>query len=212
MEGRYSRLEPLEAARHTADLFVANSLDREGRNWTYLSIGPFSTEASYREWVEKAAAGSDPMFHAILDPATRKAVGVASYMRIDPAHGVLEVGNLNYSPLLQRKPGATEAMYLMMKRAFELGYRRYEWKCNALNAPSRAAAQRLGFSYEGTFRQAAIHKGRSRDTAWFSIIDQEWPALRMAFERWLEPANFGPDGNQRRSLSSLTAPLLKARG
>src|SRR5262245_60290580 len=122
MEGRYCRLEPLDPARHTAQLFAANSLDREGRNWTYLSIGPFATETSYREWVDKVAADPDAIFHAIVDASTGKAVGVASYMRIDPAHGVLEVGNLNYSPLLQRKPAATEAMYLMMRRVFELGY------------------------------------------------------------------------------------------
>jgi RimJ/RimL family protein N-acetyltransferase len=133
-------------------------------------------------------------------------------MRIDPANGVIEVGGINYSPLLQRKPAATEAMYLMMRRAFELGYRRYEWKCDSLNAPSRAAAQRLGFSYEGVFRQAWVYKGRNRDTAWFSIIDGEWPALREAFERWLAPANFDANGRQRTGLSSLTAPLLKARG
>ena len=133
-------------------------------------------------WVEKAAAGSDPLFQAIIDAATGKAVGVASFMRIDLPHGVIEVGGINYSPLLQRKPAATEAMYLMMKRVFELGYRRYEWKCDSLNAPSRAAAQRLGFSYEGLFRQAWIYKGRNRDTKWFSIVDSEWPALREAFE------------------------------
>ena len=211
MEGRHCRLEPLDPARHTADLFAANVLDREGRNWTYLSVGPFATEAPYREWLEQMVADPDRRFYAIVDPATSKPVGVASYMRINLPSGVIEVGNLNYSPLLQRKPAATDAMYLMMKRVFELGYRRYEWKCNALNAPSRAAAQRLGFSYEGIFRQAEIHKGRSRDTAWFSILDTEWPALRAAFERWLDPANFGADGRQRASLSSLTAPLLKAR-
>jgi RimJ/RimL family protein N-acetyltransferase len=209
--GRYCILEPLDAARHASDLHAANSLDRDGRNWTYLSIGPFATEAAYRAWVEGAAAGKDPQYLAIVDPGTRKAVGVASFMRMDPANGTIEVGSLAYSPLLQRKPAATEAMYLMMRQAFELGYRRYEWKCNSLNAPSRAAAQRLGFSYEGTFRQAAIHKGRNRDTAWFSIIDGEWPALREAFERWLAPGNFDQEGRQRVSLSSLTRPLLKVR-
>ena len=212
LRGRYCTVEPLDPARHTVDLHAANGVDREGRNWTYLPYGPFETEAAYRVWVEKAAAGSDPLFQAIVDPATRKAVGVASFMRIDLPHGVIEVGGINYSPLLQRKPAATEAMYLMMKRVFELGYRRYEWKCDSLNAPSRAAAQRLGFSYEGLFRQATVYKGRNRDTAWFSIIDSEWPALRDAFERWLAPENFGKDGRQRASLASLTGPLLKARG
>jgi len=211
MEGRYSRVEPLDAARHTAHLHAANSLDTENRNWTYLSAGPFESAAAYRQWVEKVAAGADPMFHAIVDAATGKAVGVAAYMRMDPAHGVVEVGSINYSPLLQRKPAATEAMYLMMRRAFELGFRRYEWKCDSFNGPSRAAAQRYGFSYEGIFRQAMVYKGRSRDSAWFSIIDEEWPAVRAAFERWLAPANFDADGRQRVSLSSLTGPLLKAR-
>ena len=211
MEGRFCTLEALDPARHAADLHAAYRLDRDGRNWTYLGVGPFETEAAYREWTEKVAPGTDPLFHAIIDASTRKPVGVAAFMRIDCPNGVIEVGNLSYSPLLQRKPAATEAMYLMMKRAFELGYRRYEWKCNSLNAPSRAAAQRLGFSYEGTFRQAMVSKGRTRDSAWFSIIDSEWPALRAAFERWLAPANFDRDGHQRVSLSSLTTPLLKRR-
>jgi len=161
--------------------------------------------------MEKAATGPDPLFQAIVDAATGKAVGVASFMRIDPANGVIEVGGINYSPLLQRRPAATEAMYLMMRRAFELGYRRYEWKCDSLNAPSRAAAQRLGFSYEGTFRQAWVYKGRNRDTAWYSIIDREWAALRGAFERWLAPGNFDADGRQRVSLSGLIGALVKAR-
>lgn len=133
-------------------------------------------------------------------------------MRIDPANGVIEVGNINYSPLLQRTPAATEAMYLMMQRAFELGYRCYEWKCDSLNAPSRAAAQRLGFSYEGLFRQATVYKGRSRDTAWYSIIDSEWPQLEQAYTRWLAPNNFDASSRQRQRLSDLTAPLLKQRG
>jgi RimJ/RimL family protein N-acetyltransferase len=211
MRGRYCIVEPLDPVRHTSDLHAANLIDREGRNWTYLPYEPFETEAAYRVWVEKAAAGSDPLTQAIIDAATGKAVGVASFMRIDVPHGVIEVGGINYSPLLQRKPAATEAMYLMMKRVFDLGYRRYEWKCDSLNAPSRAAAARLGFSYEGLFRQAWVYKGRNRDTTWFSILDSEWPALREAFERWLAPANFDADGRQRVSLSSLTTPLLKRR-
>jgi len=211
MVGRFCTVEPLDPARHTADLYAANAQDREGRNWTYLPYGPFETEPAYRAWVEKAATGPDPLFQAIVDAATGKAVGVASFMRIDPANGVIEVGGINYSPLLQRRPAATEAMYLMMRRAFELGYRRYEWKCDSLNAPSRAAAQRLGFSYEGTFRQAWVYKGRNRDTAWYSIIDREWAALRGAFERWLAPGNFDADGRQRVSLSGLIGALVKAR-
>jgi RimJ/RimL family protein N-acetyltransferase len=212
MPGGWCRVEPLDPARHGADLWAANSLDKEGRNFTYLSGGPFASREAYFEWLNDFCRGDDPLFHAIVDAASGKAVGVASFMRIDPRNGVIEVGHINYSPLLQRKPAATEAMYLMMKRAFDLGYRRYEWKCDALNAPSRAAAQRLGFSYEGLFRQAIVYKGRSRDTAWYSVIDGEWPALRSAFERWLDPSNFDAAGRQRVSLSSLTAPLVKTRG
>ncbi|MCC7483722.1 MAG: GNAT family N-acetyltransferase [Burkholderiales bacterium] len=212
MRGRFCSVEPLDPARHAADLFAANSLDREGRIFTYLAFEPFASETAYRAWAEQAAVGEDPLFHAIVDRATGKAAGVATYMRIDRGNGVIEVGNINYSPLLKRSAAATEAMYLMMRRAFELGYRRYEWKCDSLNAASRAAARRLGFSHEGLFRQAVVYKGRNRDTAWYSVIDKEWPALRAAFGRWLAPENFDAEGRQRVSLSSLTAPLLKARG
>jgi RimJ/RimL family protein N-acetyltransferase len=212
LAGRYCRVEPLDPARHADDLFRANALDATGRNWTYTSYGPFSTFDAYRDWITSYCLGNDPLFHAIVDNASGRAVGVASYMRIDTKNGVIEVGNLNYSPLLQRKRAATEAMYLMMKRAFELGYRRYEWKCDALNAPSRAAARRLGFSFEGVFRQAVIYKGRNRDTAWYAAIDSEWPQLEQAFLRWLEPGNFDGQGNQRLRISELTAPTLKQRG
>jgi RimJ/RimL family protein N-acetyltransferase len=204
IEGRFCRVEPLDPDRHAADLFAANSEDAEGRNWTYLPHGPYPSFDLYRGWAQAACSRDDPLVHAIVDRPSGRAVGVASLMRIDPAAGVIEVGGITYSPRLQRRPAATEAMYLLMRRVFEeLGYRRYEWKCDALNAPSRAAAQRLGFRYEGLFRQAAVYKGRSRDTAWFSIIDSEWPALRAAFERWLDPANFDGDGRQRTSLASL---------
>ena len=210
--GRYCRVEPIDPARHAEDLYRANALDPSNRNFTYLLSGPFETFDAYRQWMETSCLRDDPLFHAIVDIDTGKAAGVASYMRIDPKNAVIEVGNINYSPLLQRKPAATEAMYLMMKRVFELGYRRYEWKCDFLNAPSRAAAQRLGFSYEGIFRQAIIYKGRSRDTAWYAVIDSEWPALEHAFQRWLDPANFEAQGNQRERLSDLTAPILNQRG
>jgi RimJ/RimL family protein N-acetyltransferase len=212
LAGRYCRVEPLDPARHAVDLFRANALDAAGRNWTYTSYGPFSTFDAYRDWMTSYGLGDDPLFHAIVDSASGRAIGVASYMRIDPRSGSIEVGHINYSPLLQRKPAATETMYLMMKRAFELGYRRYEWKCDALNAPSRAAAQRLGFSFEGVFRQATVYKGRSRDTAWYAAIDSEWPELERAFLRWLDPANFDAQGNQHLRLSDLTAPTLKQRG
>ena len=204
IEGRFCRVEPLDPERHAADLFAANSEDAEGRNWTYLPYGPFPAFDLFREWVAAACRSDDPLRHAIIDARTGRAVGVASLMRIDPAAGVIEVGGITYSPRLQRKPAATEAMYLLMRRVFdELGYRRYEWKCNSLNAPSRGAAQRLGFRFEGLFRQATVYKGRNRDTAWFSILDSEWPARRAAFERWLDPANFDAEGRQRASLASL---------
>ena len=203
LAGRFCRVEPLSAQRHAADLFAANSADAEGRMWTYLAVGPFATLEGYRAYVEGIEGSDDPLFHAVVDASTGRAVGVASYLRLQPEHGSIEVGHLAFSPLLQRTPAATEAMYLMMRQAFELGYRRYEWKCNALNEPSRAAALRLGFAFEGVFRQAAIVRGRNRDTAWFAVIDGEWPALRAAFERWLDPANFDVAGRQRARLAEL---------
>jgi len=206
MEGRFCRLEKLDAACHAASLYAANSLDAEGRMWTYLGYGHFDSEEAYRPWVDEVSSKGDPLFFAIIDTESGRAIGVASYLRIDPRVGSIEVGHLAYSPLLQGTTAATEAMFLMMKRAFDHGYRRYEWKCDALNAPSRAAAQRLGFTFEGIFRQAIIVKGRNRDTAWFSIIDKEWPALRGVFERWLDPANFDEEGKQRTRLSDLTTP------
>ena len=212
LQGRYCRLEPLDPNLHAADLFAANKLDTEGRNWTYLPNGPFDTFEAYRAWIASVAFKDDPFFYAIVDAATHKAVGVASYLRIDPKSGSIEVGWINYSPALQRTPAATEAMYLMMRQAFELGYRRYEWKCNALNAPSRAAAMRLGLSYEGVFRQATVVKGRNRDTAWYAAIDAEWPALKHAFEQWLAPSNFDAQGQQQTKLSDLTRPILKHTG
>ena len=212
IEGRFCRLEPLHPERHGRSLFDANALDGAGGNWTYLPYGPFNSFASYRDWLAEFAECSDPLFFAIVDKVVGTAVGVASYLRIDSNNGSIEVGHLNFSPLLQRKPAATEAMYLMMKTAFCLGYRRYEWKCNALNTPSRRAAQRLGFSFEGVFRQAAVTKGRNRDTAWYSVIDQEWPLLQGAFQQWLAEENFDEQEKQKKSLSELTAPLLNRRG
>ena len=194
MHGRYCRIEPLDLARHAHELYDAFSHDRDGHNWTYLPYGPFATVDAYTAWVAHAVTRDDPLFHAIVDLASGRAVGVASYLRIDPEAGSIEVGGLSFSPLLQRTPAATEAMYLMMQRAFALGYRRYEWKCDALNAPSRAAAQRLGLSYEGIFRQARVSKGRNRDTAWYATIDREWPTLDRAFRQWLDPNNFDADG------------------
>jgi RimJ/RimL family protein N-acetyltransferase len=212
MEGRTCRLEPLDLRRHGAGLHNANLLDTQHRNWTYLPYGPFAGFDDYANWLRSVAGKDDPQFHAIVERTTGEAVGVASYLRIDPEAGSIEVGHINYSPRIQRTIAATEAMYLMMRRAFQLGYRRYEWKCNALNAPSRAAAQRLGLSYEGVFRQARVDKGRNRDTAWYAAIDTEWPALDRAFQQWLDPANFDEQGRQRVALSELTAPLLVCRG
>ena len=204
MEGAFCTVAPLDPARHAAELHAAYLLDTEGRNWTYLPYGPFPRFADFRGWLERESATDDPLRHCIIERRGGRAIGVASLMRIDPAAGVIEVGGINYAPPLQRTPAATEAMYLMMRRVFdELGYRRYEWKCDSLNAPSRAAALRLGFRYEGLFRQATVYKGRNRDTCWFSILDREWPALRTAFERWLDPANFDAAGRQQRSLSDL---------
>lgn len=210
MQGRLCRLDPLDATQHAAALFEAHSADREGRNWTYLPYGPFESAAEYRRWVERAAAQEDPQFFAIVEQGSGRPVGTGSYLRIEPAMGVIEVGHLAFSPALQRTPAATEAMYLMLRRAFdELGYRRYEWKCDSLNAPSVAAAKRLGFTFEGTFRQAVVIKGRNRDTSWLSIIDSEWPAVKRALEGWLAPANFDAAGAQRRRLGDL---MVEARG
>ncbi len=204
MEGRYTRIEPLSVADHAEDLFAAYSLDQKGILWTYMPVGPFPDLGSFKTWMESACKSNDPLFHAILDQATGKAVGFASYLRIDPPAGVIEVGFIAYSPLLQRSRVATEAMYLMMARVFdEMGYRRYEWKCDSLNAPSRQAAQRLGFTYDGLFEQATIYKGRNRDTAWFSILDRDWPQTRTAYLAWLDPANFDDNGEQRRRLAEL---------
>lgn len=210
LTGQYCRLEPLDRQRHAADLFEANARDADGRMWTYLPYGPFRALDDYAAWVESVAAQDDPLFFAIVDAGSARAVGVASYLRIDPPAGAIEVGHIAYSPLLQRTRAATETMYLMMRLAFELGYRRYEWKCDALNAPSRGAAERLGLSYEGIFRQARVYKNRNRDTAWYAAIDKEWPALDAAFRQWLSPSNFDADGRQRVALRSLTEPIRVA--
>lgn len=212
LHGAWCRLDPLDPARHAGPLFEALRADAGGRAWTWLPYGPFAGEAEYRAWMEAACRGPDPLFLAITPRGAAQPAGVASWLRIQPADGSIEVGHILYAPALQRTPAATEAMWLMMGRAFALGYRRYEWKCNALNAPSRAAAQRLGFSFEGVFRQATVVKGRNRDTAWYSVLDREWPALDAAFRRWLAPDNFDAQGRQRVRLSELTAPLLAARG
>lgn len=209
MAGRYAELERLDPDRHAADLFRANGAS--DAIWAYLPYGPFATESAYREWAAGMAAGTDPMFYAIRDLSTGCWSGVASWLRITPGAGTIEVGHINFAPELQRTRAATEAMFLMMRWVFGAGYRRYEWKCDALNRGSRRAAERFGFSYEGVFRQAAVVKGRNRDTAWFACIDREWPALEAAYEAWLDPANFDADGRQRKPLAALTAPVLVTR-
>jgi RimJ/RimL family protein N-acetyltransferase len=206
--GAFCRLEPLDPGRHASALFAATAERAEEKNWTYLPYGPFRGLSDYRKWMEASCLGEDPLFYAIVDLADGLPAGVASYLRIAPENGSIEVGHIHYSPRLQRKPAATEAMYLLMKKAFDLGYRRYEWKCDALNVPSRAAALRLGLSFEGVFRQATVYKGRNRDTAWYAAIDADWPALGKALQAWLSPSNFDANGVQRTRLSDLTRPLL----
>ncbi|MCJ2053673.1 GNAT family N-acetyltransferase [Methylobacterium sp. J-070] len=206
MTGRTCRVVPLDAAAHAAGLFAAYSGAPDRRGWTYLPDEMPESEADFRTRLEARAASADPLFHTILDAGSGEPLGLASYLRIDPNNGVIEVGHLHFGPKLQRAAAATEAMALMMSRAFdELGYRRYEWKCDSLNAPSRAAALRLGFTFEGIFRNAVVVKGRSRDTAWFSVTDAEWPLLRAGFAAWLDPVNFDADGRQRRGLAELRA-------
>lgn len=208
MQGRFCRLVATDVTAHAAGLYQAFARDTEQGNWTYLPYGPFTEQAAFSDWLGQASATADPLFHTVLD-SDDKPVGLATYLRIEPVPGVIEVGHIHFSPLMQRTPVATETMYLMMQRVFdELAYRRYEWKCDALNGPSRAAAERLGFVYEGTFRQATMYKGRNRDTAWFSITDQEWPQLKAMFQSWLSPQNFDQQGAQLRSLKKCRDLLL----
>jgi RimJ/RimL family protein N-acetyltransferase len=203
LEGRYGRIEKLDAARDGAALWEAV----KGNNtlWPYMAYGPFADESAFLDWLVERPKLADPYSYAILDRDGR-AVGIATLMEIRPSMRVIEVGNIVYTPRLQRTPLGTEAQYLLARYVFEtLGYRRYEWKCNALNAPSRRAAERYGFTFEGVFRQHFIVKGRNRDTAWYSILDSEWPARKTAFERWLAPSNFDKDGRQKQSLAALNA-------
>ncbi len=202
LEGRSVRLEPLSADAHAADLFRAFS--GHDALWDYMPYGPFASASAYHRWAKEREASEDPRFLVLRDRASGHCGGIASWLRIDPGAGSIEVGHICIAPEMQRGIAVTEAMWLMMDWAFRAGYRRYEWKCNALNLGSRRAAQRLGFSYEGVFRQAVVIKGRNRDTAWFSVIDKEWPALSEAFGAWLRPGNFDASGRQRERLSDLT--------
>lgn len=211
MEGQFCHLEGLNPKRHAEDLYTANALDPDGKNWTYLPYGPFDTLEYYREWLDRVSHSNDPLFFTIIEKSSGQAVGVASYLRIAAANGAIEVGHIHFSERLKGTPVATEAMFLMMKYAFDLGYRRYEWKCDALNVASCVAAQRLGFSYEGTFRQATVYKERNRDTAWYSVIDTEWPKLSHVFAQWLAPSNFDEHGGQRTRLSDLTRAVAKGQ-
>jgi len=201
MEGRLVRLQPLDAARHGDGLFEASSVPDAQERFRWLPDYPPSTRAEFQPWLEKAEASTDPLFFVVIDKASGKVMGRQTLMRIDAANGVIEIGNIYWGPLMSRTPAATEAQFLFMKYAFdELGYRRYEWKCNNANLPSKRAAERFGFQFEGVFRQHIIVKGENRDTAWYSIIDKEWPALKKAYEGWLDPANFDRDGKQKKRL------------
>ena len=208
IEGKLVDLKPLIASEFAEELFISNAIDKEGINWAYLPYGPFESQADYAKWIKSFEEGDDPIFFAVISKKLKKAIGIASFLRINPTKGLIEVGHINYSPLLQKTTEATEAMFLMMKWVFDNGYRRYEWKCNALNLKSRRAAQRLGFSYEGVFRQMTISKGRNRDTAWFAIIDKEWAEIEKCFDQFLSESNFDNNGKSKVSLTSLTKPLL----
>jgi RimJ/RimL family protein N-acetyltransferase len=204
LTGRYCRLQPVDPQRDAADLFAAYMDAPDGRDWTYLFQERPETLALFRDYLSNLAKSDDPLHYTIVDTETAKPVGTAALMRIDPVHGVIEVGSIAYSPRIKRSRAGTEAMCLLMRLVFdELGYRRYEWKCDSLNGPSRAAAQRYGFTFEGIFRRAIVYKGRSRDTAWYSILAEEWPRIRSAFDTWLEPKNFDETGLQKRALEAM---------
>ena len=207
-EGRVVRLEPLNVATHAEALYEGSHGNGKETLWRYLFDGPFPDAKAFDNYLERFASLNDQLFLAIVDQASGLAVGFASYLRIEPGHRCIEVGNILYTPRLQQTVGATEAMYLMARHVFDdLGYRRYEWKCNALNVPSRRAAPRLGFTFEGIFRQHMIVKGRNRDTAWYAMLDSEWPGRKANFERWLDRENFDADGRQKLSLSALGEQL-----
>ena len=204
MEGQYCYIEILDVEKHTEDLFNAFAKDITNQDWTYLPYGPFASQKEFTEWLRNECTGKDPLFYTIVDKTNNNAVGMASYLRINPSYGVIEVGHIHYSKSIQKKPIGTEVMYLMMKHVFDvLKYRRYEWKCNALNIRSCNAARRLGFKFEGIFKQHMISKGHNRDTAWFAILDKDWLRIKINFEKWLEKNNFNKDSSQKISLTSL---------
>jgi RimJ/RimL family protein N-acetyltransferase len=202
IKGRFVTVAPVDPVGHAEALWEGIRGAKNDALWAYLFAGPFTERADFDAYLITRAASEDPLSFAILDNASNRAVGIAALMRIEPEHRVIEVGSILYTPALQRTHGATEAMYLLARHVFEeLGYRRYEWKCNALNEASRRAALRLGFTFEGVFRQHMIMKGRNRDTAWFSMLDCEWPVRKAGFERWLDPSNFDANGQQKSALS-----------
>jgi len=208
LEGRHVRIVPLDAPAHGHALYEGSSGPERAELWRYLFNGPYASEREFAEWLAGREPLEDPLFFTILGAAAGEPAGYCSLMRIEPAHRVIEIGNILYLPRLQRTAGATEAMYLMARYVIEdLGYRRYEWKCDALNAPSRRAAVRYGFTFEGIFRQHMMVKGKNRDTAWYSMLDGEWASRKRAFEQWLEPANFDGGGGQKRSLEALRASV-----
>jgi RimJ/RimL family protein N-acetyltransferase len=211
LEGELVVLEPLDPRAHSAALFEASSGPVAAGLWDYLSVGPFESERDFVRWAEAAAASDDPLFFAIVERESRRPSGVCSYMRTTPEHGVIEIGNIWFAPTLRRTRRATEAIFLLAHHVFdELGYRRLEWKCDSLNAPSRRAAERLGFSFEGVFKQHMVVKGRNRDTAWYALLDHDWPNARRAFELWLSALNFDADDRQLRSLRTLRDSLAGA--
>lgn len=209
MQGRLVRLEPLDPERHAFALFrAAEGPGSDPRLWDWMTVGPFGSEAAFRAWLDPLPVSDDPLFFTILTEPDGVPRGMASFMRITPAHGVIEIGHIWLGTGLQRSPAATEAMWLLARRAFEeLGYRRLEWKCDARNGRSIRAALRLGFAFEGVFRRHMIIKGKNRDTAWFALLDRDWPRVDAAFRAWLDPTNFGPDGRQRRRLEEIRTSL-----
>ena len=212
LDGRYCRLEPIDPVRHREELFAACNVADARARFRYLFDPVPTSLADIDRWLAKAASSEDPLVFAVVSKASGKVEGRQTLMRITPEHQSIEIGNIYWGPGISRTAVATEANYLFAEYVFDqLGYRRYEWKCDALNAPSRRAAERFGFTYEGHFRRAAINKGRTRDTTWFAMIDEEWPALKAAYLQWLDPANFGPDGGQRARLSELTAAALRSQ-
>jgi len=204
--GETVRLEPL-CPHHGEALFEAFAEDRTNACWTYLPYGPFANASELAEWIRLNTRAADPQFYVVI--SAERALGVAAFLRIDPHSGSAEVGHIHFAPALQRTLAATEALYCMMRHVFDCGYRRFEWKCDALNAPSRRAATRLGFRFEGVWRQATHYKGRNRDTAWYAMIDRDWPSLEAAYRTWLAPDNFPENGQQRVALSALTADLAR---